>query len=859
MSSVFVARDDELAVVRAALDRAARGEPAVVFVGGEAGVGKSRLVAEAVRPGGGPAARVLVGACVELGEEGLPFAPLTDALRELVRTCSPEELAAVLGPARAELAQLLPQLDEQGATTDPRDRARARLFEQILGLVERLAVAQPLILVVEDLHWADRSTLDLVAFLTRAIGPGVGMVITYRTDELHRRHPLRPVMAELERLHHVRVVELGRLDVQGVTAQLAGILGSAPEPALAREVFERSGGNPFFTEEALQLVRSGRRLSSSLRDLLFERVEQLGEPTQRLLRVVAVGGQRVEHGLLDAVSMMAPTELHAALREAIDAHVLTVDDAARGYAFRHALVRDAVADDTLPGELVALHRAYAEALERDPQLAGEAPAAVASEIAHHWYAAHDLPRALTAAVDAAGRLTQASAYSEASLVLTRCLEIWPAVPDAAERTGFDHVGLLERAVDAARAGGEQDRAIALVDVALNEIDRDAEPMRAAMLFHRRGLTHAMQDADRALVDLQEAAALVPPAPPSPELATVLADLARGHLWGGHFRVATEVSARALDAARASGDLRSEASALAVLGSAQVYLGEVEAGTGLLRQALTTALEVGDDEVAMRAYINLSDVLEARGSHGESAEAAAAGAAFAAEAGLARSYGSFALGNLAEALLRLGRLGEATHYAEEALLHDPPGLFAAGIHLILAEVELQRGAWAAVETELELTREGFGKADPSWQYELPMVQLRIEALSAAGRYADARQIADPLLADQPIMENSRYLWPLLAAVAGLEAGVAGERIAATADAVLGGAHAAGRGAGRRAGGHDPRLGGVCGDGDGRAGAVPRPAGRRRGLGGGGRRLARRGRALPTHLQPRPSRRVPGGRR
>ena len=212
-SPVLVGRDAEAAQLRAALERAAAGRPAIVVVAGEAGVGKTRLVADLVGRAGELGAVALTGGCLDVGEGVLAYAPLVEALRPLAVTLGPGELDRVLGGARAELARLVPELGPQ-ATGRPVEAplAPTRLFELLLGVLHRLAERGPVLLVVEDLHWADQSTRDLLGFLVRNLRAGVALVLTYRSDELHRRHPLRPFLAELDRSGRADRLEVGRFD-----------------------------------------------------------------------------------------------------------------------------------------------------------------------------------------------------------------------------------------------------------------------------------------------------------------------------------------------------------------------------------------------------------------------------------------------------------------------------------------------------------------------------------------------------------------------------------------------------------------------------------------------------------------------
>jgi predicted ATPase len=257
-TSRFVGRTQELARLRGLLGRAAGGEPLLVLLGGEAGVGKTRLVQQLTAAAEEQGVRVLAGGCVPLGEEGLPFAPVTEALRGLVRDLDPAELEVVAGPARAELARLLPDLAWGGeaaagaGATGAGQAGQGRLFALLLGMVQRLAASAPLLLIVEDLHWADRSTRDLLAFLATTLRTGrVLLMGSFRSDELDRRHPVRRLLGELGRNRRVVRLELPRFTRAELAEQLAGLLGADPPTRLVDDIHARSGGNPFFAEELL--------------------------------------------------------------------------------------------------------------------------------------------------------------------------------------------------------------------------------------------------------------------------------------------------------------------------------------------------------------------------------------------------------------------------------------------------------------------------------------------------------------------------------------------------------------------------------------------------------------------------------
>ncbi|MDQ1680252.1 MAG: hypothetical protein QOI42_1111, partial [Frankiaceae bacterium] len=317
VSPQLVGRSAEMQLLDAALTRVRAGEPAVVVIGGEAGVGKSRLIDELTAHAAAAGARVLAGQSVEVGGDGTPFAPVVDMLRTLSRTTPAAELDDHLGRGRRELARLLPELDpdaDADATTTADTGSTAQMFELLLGLFGRLSAEQPLVLIVEDLHWADQSTLDFVAFLSRTMrGLRILLVASYRSDEMHRRHPLRPLLSAWERSRDVARLELDRFDRAEVEAQLQAILGDAPSDALVDVVFERSDGNAFLVEEMLGIVENDadpRNLPQSLRDVLLTRVDRLSDSAQLVLRTAAVAGRWVPERLLAAVARQDDTTLY---------------------------------------------------------------------------------------------------------------------------------------------------------------------------------------------------------------------------------------------------------------------------------------------------------------------------------------------------------------------------------------------------------------------------------------------------------------------------------------------------------------------------------------------------------------------
>ena len=493
VSPLFIGREAELGTLTDGARDRGRGD-----ADGRAPGRRGRRRQDAAGRGGGRRGRARPvraswrAAASSWAARGWPFGPLAHALRMLMRDTAPEELDALLGPARSEFARVLPDLDPDAAlrTAPLADGGTARLLELALGVIERLAEDRPLMFVVEDLHWADRSTLDLVALLVRALRAArVLVVVSFRTDELHRSHPLRPLVTGWERVRTVHRIELERFGRDDVERQLEAILGAPPAARLVDLVHERSEGNAFLVEEILGAVQSGAdpdQLPLSLRDVLLARVERLSPAAQRLLRIAAAAGPSVSDRLLAAVAGLGDDELDDALREGLEHHVLVADGTDGGYVFRHALTRDAVYGDTLARERARIHAAYGEALSAEPALAGR-DVSVPALLALHWTAAHDLPRALEASVEAA-RLAAPYAPAEALRHLERALELWPQVPDAAERSGIDVVEALRRAGVSAYAAGELERSLALFDEALAEVAPGAEPERRALLIEARAAT-----------------------------------------------------------------------------------------------------------------------------------------------------------------------------------------------------------------------------------------------------------------------------------------------------------------------------------------------------------------------------------
>jgi DNA-binding CsgD family transcriptional regulator len=769
-SPFLVGRDEQMAALDAAFDSVRQGGPTAVLLGGEAGVGKSRLVSEFGRAATAAGARVLTGGCLELGTDGLPFAPFTAVLRDLVHELGADAVASMLpGRTTRGLARLLPELGEPDTSSDiflDPGEARARLFEEVLSALDHLARHSPVVLVIEDAHWADRSSRDLLTFLIgnqRAIS-GLLIIVTFRSDELHRTHPLRPMLATLDRITWVERVELPRLTSHDTAKLAAGILGRQLAADLADALYRRSEGNPLFVETLLGCDGElNCELPESLRDLLLDGMRRLPEDTQEMLRVASAGGETTGHGLLAAVTGLDDAALTSALRPAVTANVLRVH--ADGYTFRHELIREAVHEDLMPGEHGRLHSRFAEAIDANPSLVPPGRAAI--EMAHHWHAAHDSVWALIGAWRAAAQAGRAVAPAERLSLLARVLELWDQVPDAAERIGADHVRVLEEATCAAQEAGEFERGIALASSALKELDPSASPVRVAQLLENRGHFKMNLGRKEFRDDFSAALAIVPVDAPAARIPILLSAARCVPLVAVERSYAEE----ALALARAAGDVANEANALLTLAMFRAGIGQhADVGSDpleLIAQARAMAERTGAHDLLAKAAINESHLLEGAGRHELAVEAARRGFAGQETPYIARASRSLLALNQVEPLFALGRWDEALAVAEAVrdfqfgslpLHRSMLAVFTGRIALARGDVE---AAASAAGTAAELLRGS--PQDDQRQFPLGVLEIGLR-LAVAGPGA-ALEVASQVVDGYELAGGSpRYAWPLVASAA-----------------------------------------------------------------------------------------------
>ena len=694
-SSQLVGREGELAslldLLRSIPDG---GSPVVtVLVGGEAGIGKSRLIEEFCSRARADGVLVATGGCAPVDGGGLPYGPVVGILRDLVRQLDLDTVIGVLGPAIDGLGVHVPGHDGAGGfhpSTEPASPValdKTRLFAALLTSVAALADSVPTVLVFEDLHWADSASAELFDFLTRNLRHSpVLLVGTYRDDELGDQHPLRGPLTELGRHPHVVELHLAGLDRGDTAALLRAILGREPDDALVGTVHRRSEGNPFFVEE-LTAASTSPGLPEELRKLILLRVEHLGTGAQRLLAAAATVGAHVDHRLLATVTHGDGDTFDEALAEVMDQRILVVDPEGNGYRFRHTLLHEAVSGALIPAERARLHGRVASALETHPEFSAAGPGHAATELAGHWWAAGEWPEALGASLEAGEAAATVFAFAEAQLQFERALDAWDRVPDAAARLGRDRASVLEAAADAAYLGGNGERAVELAGAAVAEIDSAADPVRMAV-----GLTSlsrnnwSIGESKASLEALEQALAILPTEAPSVELARILAEKCRGLMLMSRFHEAEACSAQAIDIARAVGARAEEGQATNTLGVVRAHLGDVDEGIALLRRALEIAEELVDPDSLNRGYSNLSHLLFLSGRLEDAAAVTLDGLASGEVLGGIR-LNAAAL-NSSFALLRLGRWDEATALVVEA--DTVSGNCTMSVDLLLSEVALRRG-------------------------------------------------------------------------------------------------------------------------------------------------------------------------
>lgn len=744
-SPELVDRSQQLGVLRTTWGEVVEGQPRVAVVVGEAGIGKTRFLDELATAIRGDEPLVLRGSCVRLAEASLPYAPV-----------------------RAAFGELLP--DGGPVTPD-----NGWLLHAIARVLDSESQQRPVLLAVEDLHWADAGTLELVDYLARALRRSRVLVVVNLRSEPPPRPAVADVVGELTRLPHTVRIVLPRLSPSGVAHQMRGILGRPPQADMAERVAARSEGVPFLVEELTAAEEAGEPgLPEQLHDLMVRRARGISPAARAVLDAAAIVGRSVTESTLVDLMDIDEAALHDALRELVDAALLTVDLDRRGYVFRHALVREAIEHDMLPGVATRLHERYAMVLG---ERAGRDDSAVL-EAAHHWWLADNPDRAYAASLSAAEVAHRIGAYADELTMLQRCLAMWDKVGQPLTDTVPDRAGLLSRAGVAAYNGGAFDTARALIEESLTELGRPVQdPVRAAEVLadQASGLVDALggdlPEVESALREILDA---LPPGQ-SRARGQVLSSLIQfEHHRRADPDLLEKLTAEAIACVDAAGDVqyggRLRAFHASLVGGQP---GRVEEGLALFAQARSFTERHDDVLNTVATHINESDFLIALGRFGQAAESARQGLALAKRRGAAVTMHDYLASNLTEALIHAGEWAQAAAVLEDSLLIDRPNLERAGLYTLLGLLRVGRGELAEAEHAAATVHARLDGTSVDPQFLVPLATLDAEIALLAGRPNQAVDLARAAVESAAEKVWPVLAWPLLhaAAIAVSQAGTA----------------------------------------------------------------------------------------
>ena len=581
--SRLLGRDTEFSQVEELLGAAMKGTAGVALITGEAGIGKSTLASAIAGRAGDLGVDVGIGHCLDVSTH-VAFGPVREALRDLSLPCP----------------------DSNGSQ-----------LEVLVQTVADAAAERAIVMVLEDLHWADDGTRDVVRTLAQTARGRLLLVVTSRTDALHRSNPTRGLLLDVTRSPLCQRFELAPLDEEALR-QLVERRGGVPSSTELEELLRRSEGNPLYAEELLDASAGGTGLPPRLADLFLARVAALSSATGPVLRTAAVTGTRIDEDLISAVTGLHDTELAAAYAEARDHDVIVVRDDA--LEFRHALIRDALYEDLLPSERRRLHAECARHLLASCDSASDVPMATWGRLAYHADGAADHGTALLACTRA-GQLWSREPLVDTRDFLERALSLWPDVPDAEEVTGIAHAELLRLAGWVLHMCGERDRARALLAQAVDEVDQNRISPLASRVYSAVAANLTTEDplAQRCLARLLDAAG----PEPSAERVEALTVRSAVAVRSGHNADGVEWGSKAVLLAQEIGDLDGEASAREYSGRAALNLGEVHDGIEMMWQAVALYEQVGDHVGSLSLRNNLAWMQALVGSPGGGLEIAAA--------------------------------------------------------------------------------------------------------------------------------------------------------------------------------------------------------------------------------------------
>ncbi len=726
MTTPFVGRAGELAALTADLDAAVGGQGGVVLVAGEPGIGKTRLSEELAARAAARGAVVLWGRCWE-GAGAPSFWPWVQVVRGYVQVQAgdPASLRHDLGAGAADIAQLVPAVHDCipdlpiPPPLEP-EAARFRLFDSLTGFLRTAAARRPLLLVLDDLHWADVPSLALLRFMSRELeGTGPLVVGSYRQSEVGQGHPLLAAVADLTRGQH-RWLLLGGLGQRDVASFVALVAGAEPSAELSAEVYRQTDGNPFFVTEVVRLLASQGRLDPAargavalggglpegVRAVVAERLGHLSDDCRRILEVAAVVGRDFELRVLQPASGLDTERLLALLEEAEAVRVVgAVPDGLSRWRFAHALVREVLYEGLLAARRVHLHRLVGEALEA---VYATDPGPHLAELAHHLVEAapgseETAAKAVQMATLAGRRALEVLAWEDAAELFERAL----AALELAERPGPQHRCELLLAVGEARMAASDVLAARIAYQQAGELARRiGSPEALARAGLGLGSEFTSGIVDPAQVGLLEEALTALGKADSPLRARVLAGLARALVSTPQVERRLALSEDAVQMARRLGDPATLAAVL--FGRHLAVWGSERAEVAGERLAIATevvglAEQIGDREMALRGRgLRRIDLLELGDLISYDADLAAA-ERVAEELGQLRYRWQLPLAHATRALLA-GRFTQAEELMERGLVAGRrAGDQAVGNYYtgVIATLRFMQGRFGEL---IELTRD-----------------------------------------------------------------------------------------------------------------------------------------------------------
>jgi DNA-binding CsgD family transcriptional regulator len=615
---------------------------------------------------------------------------------------------------RAEVERLVPQLGSNGGPglDEPGEGwRRERLFAAVAQLLAAVVAGSETGagVVVEDVHWADTETLDLLTFLGGAGRPGgVRVVVTCRSDEAPLAPQVAGWLAQARGAAAAEEITLGPLSRPEVARQAAGLADRPVPPALVDELFTRAEGNPFFTEQLMAATLTGGAAKSGLRvpaglparlaGLLAARAGRCAGEARAVLDTLAVAGRPLGEVLLGDITGLEPEVVRRALHDLAAARLLAdATTPSGGHRLRHALLAEAVAAGLLPSEHAALHERTAQALE------ASGDSALAGETAGHWQAAGRPTGELAARLVAAEAAERVFGYAEAAGHWLRAIELCQALPDAVGTAGIGVPQLYVRAIDALGMSGDSVRGGEVAEEAYRRFAGDPDPATAAVICQRTAQYRAIDAPDAGLPLIRQALQLFGQTPPSAEHAKAWLAYAGSLLGSAQGRREDPRLAlhRALEIAEAAGATAVIPRILSTLAYDAMLRGHVEEALAFLRRGQALAQAAADGRALVQLAVADSEAQLKLAKFHEAAEAAARGLDAAGQAGLASSWTAIILAaNAADALLALGRTGEAAALIDP-LTPGPPDRASWVVHELRAEIDLLRGDTGAAERRRQL--------------------------------------------------------------------------------------------------------------------------------------------------------------